>query len=82
MKAIELKPREFHRRTAWAMKTARRGVPVVIVSADEPPLTLQVGRPEELTKAKVDWDAHFAWLKKQPVLDTNPVDELRAAEGR
>jgi len=72
----------FIRRTAWAMKTARRGVPVVIVSASEPPLTLQVGRPAELASGRVDWDAHFAWLKKQPAVQANPVDELRARDGR
>ncbi len=82
MKAIELKPREFHRRTAWALKTARKGIPVVIVSASEAPLTLQVGRPAEVTRGQMDWDAHFAWLKKQPPMQANPVDELRARDGR
>ena len=82
MKTIELKAREFHRRTAWALRTARKGIPIVIVSRHEPPLTLQMGRPDELRRAEVDWDAHFAWLKKQPISDTNPVDELRQIEGR
>ena len=32
--------------------------------------------------AQPDWDSHFEWLKKQPVSETNPVDELRKAEKR
>jgi hypothetical protein len=82
MKAIELKPREFHRRTAWVLKTARRGIPVVIVSASEPPLTLQAGRPAETASRHVDWNAHFAWLKKQSAMQTNPMDELHARDKR
>lgn len=82
MKPIELKPRQFHRSTAWAMKTARRGVPVIIVAPNQPPLTLQLGLPTGLASSKVDWDAHFAWLKAQPPLETNPVDELRKAKQR
>ena len=82
MKAIEVKAREFHRRTAWALKTARAGTPIVIVSRHQPPLTLQAGRPQPLPRAGLDWDEHFKWLKRQAVMESNPVDELRALEKR
>jgi hypothetical protein len=79
---VELRPREFHRRTAWAMKTARRGIPVVIRSENGPPLTLQVGLPTEIARPRTNWEDHFKWLRKQPLLKANPVDELRAEDGR
>ena len=31
---------------------------------------------------KPDWDAHFNWLKTQPQLEENPVDQLRREEDR
>ena len=64
------------------MKTARKGIPVVIRSKDEPPLTLQLGLPQEPPRSKADWNAHFEWLKRQPLVEANPVDELRAQESR
>jgi len=79
---VEVKPREFHRRTAWAMKTARKGIPVVIRSEKGPPLTLQLGLPKELARPRTDWSAHFKWLKRQPLMESNPVDDLRALERR
>ena len=79
---VELRPREFHRRTAWAMRTARKGIPVVIRSKEGPPLTLQLGLPKNPGRPRLDWDAHFKWLKRQPLVTVNPVDELRAQERR
>lgn len=85
MKTVELKPREFHRRIGWALAEARRGVAVVVTGAGQPPVTLSLGRPQPSERnrgAGTDWDAHFAWLKAQPQVATNPVDDLRAEEGR
>jgi hypothetical protein len=85
MKSVELKPREFHRRIGWALAEARRGVAVVIAAPGRPAVTLSLGRPVVGTRspaAGADWDAHFAWLKAQPRLATNPVDALRAEERR
>jgi hypothetical protein len=53
---------------------------VVIVSSEGPPLTLTAGRPKR--SGKPDWDRHFEWLKKQPVYETNPVDDLRKTDKR
>ena len=64
------------------MKMARRGIPIVIRSDKGPPLTLQLGLPRELARPRTDWNAHFEWLEKQPLLKVNPVDELRAVEER
>lgn len=85
MKTIEMKPREFHRRIGWALAEARRGVAVVITGAGQPAVTLALGRPQAGRRARgssTDWDAHFAWLKTQPPVATNPVDDLRAEERR
>ena len=85
MKTVELKPREFHRRIGWALAEARRGVAVVIAAPGQPAVTLSLGRPaagKRSPAAGGDWDAHFAWLKAQPRLATNPVDDLRAEERR
>jgi antitoxin (DNA-binding transcriptional repressor) of toxin-antitoxin stability system len=85
MKTVELKPREFHRRIGWALAEARRGVAVVVTAAGQPAVTLSLGRPHPARRtpgADPDWDAHFAWLKAQPQAATNPVDDLRAGEGR
>ena len=85
MKTVELKPREFHRRIGWALAEARRGVAVVITAPGQPAVTLSRGRPQAgrgSTPARVDWDAHFAWLATQPKTETNPVDELRLQERR
>jgi hypothetical protein len=85
MKIIELKPREFHRRIGWALAEARRGVAVVIAAPGQPAVTLALGRPrpgKSSQSAAGDWDAHFAWLKTQPEVTTNPVDDLRAEERR
>lgn len=62
-----------------------RGVAVVIAAPGKPALTLSLGRPtvgKQPPSAGADWDAHFAWLKAQPSLATNPVDDLRAEERR
>ena len=85
MSTFELKPREFHRRIGWSLAEARRGVAVVIAAPGPPPVTLSLGRPQRAKRSRgtgVDWDAHFAWLKTQPKLATNPVDELRGEERR
>lgn len=85
MKTVELKPREFHRRIGWALAEARRGVAIVITTPGQPAVTLARGRPESSqakSPAGVDWDAHFAWLKSQPISSTNPVDDLCADEQR
>jgi hypothetical protein len=39
-------------------------------------------RDAKTTSSPKDSDAHHAWLKKQPSMQTNPVDELRAGDGR
>ena len=85
MKTVELKPREFHRRIGWALAEARRGVAVVITATGQPAVTLSLGRPQPAGRSRgtgPDWDAHFAWLRSQPPTATNPVDDLRAGEGR
>jgi hypothetical protein len=85
MKTVELRPREFHRRIGWALAEARRGVAVVIVAPGQPALTLSLGRPQPTGGNKgtgIDWDSHFSWLKSQPKLATNPVDDLRGQERR
>jgi hypothetical protein len=85
MKTVELKPREFHRRIGWALAEARRGVAVVITAPGQPAVTLSLGRPRPDERGKgsgPDWESHFAWLKTQPQLTTNPVDDLRAEERR
>lgn len=85
MKIVELKPREFHRRIGWALAEARRGVAVVITGTGQPAVTLALGRPragERSQPAGPNWDAHFAWLRSQSPCATNPVDDLRAVEGR
>lgn len=85
VKTVELKPREFHRRIGWALAEARRGVAVVVTAPGQPAVTLALGRPHPAQRsaaAGVDWDTHFAWLKTQPKLATNPVDDLRAGDRR
>jgi hypothetical protein len=85
MNTIELKPREFHRRIGWALAEARRGVAVIITARGQPAVTLSLGRPQPAKRCRetgLDWDAHFAWLKTQPKLSTNPVDDLRSEERR
>ncbi len=85
MKTVELKPREFHRRIGWALAEARRGVAVVIAGRGQPAVTLSLGRPPAANRGRgagLDWNSHFAWLKTQPKIATNPVDDLRAEERR
>ena len=77
---LQVKNRDFQRTPAAWLHRARQGDTVVIVSSEGPPLTLTLGRPKR--GAKPDWNSHFEWLKKQPVIETNPVDELRKAEKR
>lgn len=85
MRTVELRPREFHRRIGWALAQARRGVAVVVTASGQPAVTLSLGRPQPTRRnrgAGADWDAHFAWLKAQPHVATNPADDLRADERR
>ena len=80
MAILNVKNREFQRSPADWLHRARRGDTVVIVSPEGPPLTLHVGRPKRASG--LDWNSHFDWLKRQPALDRNPVEELRAADDR
>ena len=80
MATFRVKNCDFQRSPADWMHRARQGDTIVIVSPEGPPLTLMAGKPRR--DAQPDWDSHFEWLKKQPVSETNPVDELRKAEKR
>lgn len=80
MATLRVKNRDFQRATGAWLQKARRGDTVVIVSPAGPLLTLTAGPRRALEKP--DWEAHFSWLKTQPLLDANPVDELRREEGR
>ena len=80
MAMFRVKNRDFQRSPADWMHRARQGDTIVIVSPEGAPLTLMAGKPRR--DAQPDWDSHFEWLKKQPVSETNPVDELRKAEKR
>lgn len=80
MAILQVKNRDFQRSPADWLHRARRGDTVVIVGSEGPPLTLTVGRPKR--GAEPDWNSHFEWLKKQPVTETNPVDEFRRSEKR
>jgi antitoxin (DNA-binding transcriptional repressor) of toxin-antitoxin stability system len=80
MATLQVKNRDFQRSTAAWLRRVRQGDTVVIVSSEGPPLTLTAGRPKR--GSKQDWTRHFEWLKKQPVSETNPVDELRKTDKR
>ena len=80
MPILQVKNRDFQRAPADWMHRARQGNTVVIVSPEGPPLTLTAGRTTP--DAGPDWDSHFEWLKGQPSIDANPVDELRRNEHR
>ena len=80
MAILKVKNREFQRSTANWLHRARQGDTVVIVSAEGPPLTLTAGKPK--AGDVTDWNSHFEWLKKQPVIEGNPVDELRRTDHR
>ncbi|MBI1872998.1 MAG: hypothetical protein HYS05_03800 [Acidobacteria bacterium] len=80
MARLQVKNRDFQRSTADWMHRARQGDTVVIVSPKGPALTLIAGTPARAARA--DWDSHFDWLKRQPIIDSNPVDELRQLERR
>ena len=80
MATFQVKNRDFQRSPADWLHRARQGDTVVIVSSEGPPLTLTTGRPKR--EAWPDWNSHFEWLKAQPLIETNPVDELRKAEKR
>ena len=80
MALLRVKNRDFQRATGEWLQKARQGNTVVIVSAEGPPLTLKAGHPKREKGA--DWEQHFAWLKNQPQIATNPVDEIRRAESR
>jgi antitoxin (DNA-binding transcriptional repressor) of toxin-antitoxin stability system len=80
MAIFQVKNREFQRSSADWLRKARQGDTVVIVSSEGPPLTLTAGRPKR--GAVPDWKGHLEWLKKQPIVETNPVDELRKNDRR
>jgi hypothetical protein len=80
MAILKVKNRDFQRSAADWMHRARKGDTIVIVSSEGPPLTLTVGRPPRVSEH--DWVSHFEWLNKQPVSETNPVDDSRKADKR
>ena len=80
MAILQVKNRDFQRAPADWLHRVRQGDTVVIVSSEGPPLTLTAGRPKR--SATPDWNSHFDWLKSQPVIETNPVDEMRKSERR
>lgn len=80
MAILKVKNREFQRSSANWLHRARQGDTVVIVSPEGPHLTLTAGQPKR--SAGTDWNSHFEWLRKQPVCEVNPVDELRKADKR
>lgn len=80
MAILEIKNRDFQRSPADWMHRARKGDTIVIVSSEGPPLTLTVGRPKRA--AEPNWNSHFEWLRKQPISETNPVDDPSRAEER
>jgi hypothetical protein len=80
MAVLQVKNRDFQRSTADWLHRARQGDTVVIVSPEGPPLTLTMGRPRR--GSRHDWNSHLEWLKKLPVIESNPVDELRKSEKR
>jgi hypothetical protein len=82
MATLRVKNREFQRATGAWLEKARKGDTIVIVGSEGPPLTLRAGRFDSAKVGKQDWEDHFVWLKAQPILDENPVEELRRSEGR
>jgi hypothetical protein len=80
MARLQVKNRDFQRAPGDWMHRARQGDTVVIVSAQGPPLTLSVGDPHGAGDS--DWAGHFEWLERQPIEESNPVDDLRKAERR
>jgi antitoxin (DNA-binding transcriptional repressor) of toxin-antitoxin stability system len=80
MARFQVKNRDFQRALGEWMARARQGDTVVIVSAQGPPLTLTAGAPRR--DAMPDWTRHFEWLQRQPVHESNPVDDLRSTERR
>src|SRR5712692_9714384 len=80
MAVLQVKNRDFQRAPADWLHKARQGNTVVIVSPEGPALTLTARRPKHASKP--DWNSHFRWLKEQPAISINPVDELRQSEKR
>jgi antitoxin (DNA-binding transcriptional repressor) of toxin-antitoxin stability system len=80
MATFQVKNRDFQRSPADWLHKARQGDTVVIVSPNGPAVMLTAGRPSRASEP--DWIAHFEWLKKQPVSNANPVDELRKTDKR
>ena len=80
MAILRVKNRDFQRAASDWMRRAKEGDTIVIVSSEGPPLTLSSGRPPRAPE--LDWNSHFDWLKKQPVAETNPVDDLRRFDKR
>jgi len=80
MAVLRVKNRDFQRATAEWLHRAKQGNTVVIISSGGPSLTLTAGRPQQA--AATDWEGHFTWLERQPLIDVNPVDELRRTDKR
>ena len=80
MAHFRVKNRDFQRAPAEWMQRARQGDTVVIVSSQGPPLTLGVGTARRA--GAPEWTDHFEWLNRQPLEESNPVDELRRVERR
>lgn len=80
MQALKVKNREFQRAAGKWLEKAKLGNTIIIVSTEGPPLTLKAGAVS--AGPEIDWDEHFAWLKKQPLMKANPMDALREMDGR
>jgi antitoxin (DNA-binding transcriptional repressor) of toxin-antitoxin stability system len=80
MAVLRVKNREFQRKPSEWLQRAREGKTVVIISPEGPDLTLHAGYRKGSPSDQ--WKEHFEWLRKQPITDSNPVDELRRAESR
>ena len=80
MATLQVKNRVFQRSTATWLRRTRAGDTVVIVSPDGPPVTMTAGKPRRAPAP--DWDSHFDWLKRQPLIHFNPVDESRRQDRR
>jgi len=80
MATLTVGNREFSAFAGQLAASRRQGDTIVIISSEGPSLTLSAGKPK--AGDVFDWEEHFEWLKKQPVTDKNPVDELRKRENR
>jgi len=80
MSVLRVKNRDFQRTTAQWLRKARAGDTIIIETPNDRPLTLKAERTPK--KKKYDWDEHWRWLKSQPALKENPIDEIRRWDNR